>query len=165
MAQTKSSNSSLQTSNGPVFVLTYAVLLALLSAVAVISLFLAGFGDTLWMIAFPIGVFIMSFVCNIVGQLSVCSSVSPTTSISNAVYPLVASTVAFVASSFILFFRMPVISFVLRILEWITGEVPKNTIVVLEKQTPLYKGLGISFWVFWSVLMAQIVSGTASLIC
>jgi len=160
-----SSSSSTVSSKGTTYVLIFAALFALLSAIAVVVLFLAGFGNTPWLLAILVGIYILSGVCNVVAQLAACSSVSAGSSFTNALYPFGFSAVALALSYFILFFRVPVISAVLKTIEMFTGEPVKGTINTIEKDMPILKGAGISFYIFWSVLLGQIIGGTSSLVC
>jgi hypothetical protein len=164
-SSSSSSSSSTVSSKGTTYVLTFAALFALLSAIAVVVLFLAGFGNTPWLLAILVGIYILSGVCNVVAQLATCSSVSAGSSFTNALYPFGFSAVALALSYFILFFRVPVISAVLKTIEMFTGEPVKGTINTIEKDMPILKGAGISFYIFWSVLLGQIIGGTSSLVC
>jgi len=164
-SSSSSSSSSSVSSKGTTYVLTFSFLIALLSAIAVIIMFVAGFGNTPWLLAVPVGLYILSGACNALTQLTVCSSVSAGPSFINALYPFGFSAVALALSYFILFFRVPVISFVVRVMEMFTGEPVKGSINAIEKDMPILKGAGISFYVFWSVLLGQIIGGTSSLIC
>jgi hypothetical protein len=145
------------------FVYTSTIVLAIFVALMIIVLYSqyttlslkVNYSIIIWFVI-PLLITILSFGINMFGQYTACKKTNPGNAAMSTL-PVLGFIYLALGLSHISYIRAPIASLFVQL--------PDVTLLQAEKERPVFKGIAISYYVFFGMLFGQVIASGLSQIC